>query len=91
MHTNNVTLVASHRSSSPLLLASLLAIPRRYERTPNQDMSIGLQPSAAAIEQGKIDDNDKSHKNPMNSKNTESTSEVRRREGSEESSARLLT
>ena len=34
----------------------------RYDRTANQDMSIGLQPSAQAIEDGAIDDSNPMHK-----------------------------
>ncbi|GMI44760.1 hypothetical protein TrCOL_g12019 [Triparma columacea] len=39
----------------------------RYNRTPNQDMAIGLQPSKQAIEEGMINDSDPSHKNHNNS------------------------
>eukprot|EP00520_Triparma_pacifica_P004001 CAMPEP_0118636988 /NCGR_PEP_ID=MMETSP0785-20121206/2918_1 /TAXON_ID=91992 /ORGANISM="Bolidomonas pacifica, Strain CCMP 1866" /LENGTH=505 /DNA_ID=CAMNT_0006528155 /DNA_START=67 /DNA_END=1581 /DNA_ORIENTATION=- len=38
----------------------------RYERTANQDMSIGLQPSEKAKEDGRIDDDDAGHKNKRN-------------------------
>ena len=38
----------------------------KYIRTATQDMSIGLQPSKQAIEDGTIDDNNPSHKNIAN-------------------------
>jgi zinc finger protein len=56
----------------------------RYERTPNQDMSIGLQPSAAAIEAGLINDSDPSHKNSLNSAPTQSTDDDISKLGREE-------
>lgn len=39
----------------------------KYFRTATQDMAIGLQPSQQAIEAGRIDDNNPTHKNPANS------------------------
>lgn len=38
----------------------------KYFRTPNQDMSLGLQPSLQAIEAGRIDDENPAHKNVAN-------------------------
>jgi zinc finger protein len=38
----------------------------RYNRTPLQDMSLGLQPSQEAIESGTIDDDNPMHKNIAN-------------------------
>jgi zinc finger protein len=38
----------------------------KYYRTPNQDMSLGLQPSEQAVEAGKIDDANPEHKNIAN-------------------------
>lgn len=38
----------------------------KYNRTPNQDMSLGLQPSADAVKDGKIEDNNPKHKNVVN-------------------------
>lgn len=38
----------------------------KYFRTPTQDMSLGLQPSQQAIEEGFIDDNKPDHKNMVN-------------------------
>lgn len=38
----------------------------KYVRTPTQDMFLGLQPSASAIEDGKIDNNNPLHKNIVN-------------------------
>jgi zinc finger protein len=38
----------------------------KYTRTPNQDMSLGLQPSADAVKDGKIEDNNPKHKNVAN-------------------------
>ena len=38
----------------------------KYIRTPTQDMSIGLQPSQQAIEDGNIDDSNPTHKNIAN-------------------------
>jgi zinc finger protein len=37
-----------------------------YERTPRQDMSLGLQPSQAAVEDGTIQDSNPQHKNVAN-------------------------
>jgi zinc finger protein len=38
----------------------------KYYRTPRQDMALGLQPSAKAVESGTIDDNNPEHKNVAN-------------------------
>lgn len=38
----------------------------RYFRTPTQDMALGLQPAAQAVETGIIDDTKPLHKNPVN-------------------------
>jgi zinc finger protein len=38
----------------------------KYFRTPTQDMSLGLQPSQQAVEEGKIDDLNPAHKNIVN-------------------------
>ena len=38
----------------------------KYYRTPKQDMALGLQPSIAAVKDGKIDDNNPAHKNVAN-------------------------
>lgn len=38
----------------------------RYNRTPTQDMSLGLQPSQQAIDEGRIDDANPQHKNVAN-------------------------
>lgn len=38
----------------------------KYVRTPNQDMALGLQPSREAVEAGRIDDTNPTHKNPTN-------------------------
>jgi zinc finger protein len=38
----------------------------KYNRTPNQDMSLGLQPSVDAMKDGKIEDNNPKHKNVAN-------------------------
>lgn len=38
----------------------------KYYRTPRQDMSLGLQPSAKAVESGTIDDDNPEHKNVAN-------------------------
>lgn len=38
----------------------------KYFRTPNQDMSLGLQPSQQAVEDGRIDDDNPDHKNRVN-------------------------
>lgn len=38
----------------------------QYERTPSQDMVLGLQPSVQAIRDGWIDDTNLTHKNPCN-------------------------
>jgi len=40
---------------------------KKYFRTAKQDMSLGLQPSKAAMDAGTIDDNNPSHKNVLNS------------------------
>jgi zinc finger protein len=37
-----------------------------YDRTPNQDMSLGLQPSTSAIRDGAINDDNPRHKNERN-------------------------
>lgn len=41
----------------------------QYNRTPTQDMALGLQPSAQAIEDGGIDDANPAHKNVVNTNN----------------------
>jgi zinc finger protein len=38
----------------------------KFDRTPTQDMSLGLQPSQAAMEEGTIQDNNPKHKNVAN-------------------------
>jgi zinc finger protein len=38
----------------------------KYDRTPTQDMSLGLQPSQAAVDQGTIEDSNPQHKNAAN-------------------------
>jgi zinc finger protein len=38
----------------------------KYDRTPTQDMALGLQPSKEAVEAGKIDDANPTHKNITN-------------------------
>jgi len=37
-----------------------------YQRSPTQDMALGLQPSQEAIQAGRIDDNNPTHKDVMN-------------------------
>jgi len=44
-----------------------------YERTPNQDMLLGLQPSNQAKEEGHIDDTNPLHKNIVNASNANVT------------------
>lgn len=42
-------------------------IEQNYSRTPSQDMSLGLQPSESARQDGTIDDSNPQHKNIVNS------------------------
>ena len=39
---------------------------RKYPRSPQQDMALGLQPSAQAIQDGMIENDNPAHKNPVN-------------------------
>lgn len=43
----------------------------KYDRTPNQDMGLGLQPSVQAVQDGTIDDSNPQHKNIVNATHLE--------------------